>query len=423
MEASLLREPDRRAIAEEEARRLVAAAIERIDANRTARSELIDVLGEPRRPWIGAAIGEPDLAGALDEARAAVEAGADLLEVEVPIGRELSERLQRAGVDAADLAAAIRLDLRDGRRSTRRRPAASGPSAGCAAPSTRRPPSAAATSGSGWSRRRSARRRAPWSRASSGSTSPGRTRSSRSSTATSRRIGPSPTTPSPRRSWRGPVSRSSSGRGRWSSGPDLARGVPSDPAIRAGRALALQLVAVALARGNGLPADQILIGGLTPWLADETEPVARAAGEIALRRALLPAHGLVFDEPQPVSRAGRRALAGPRQRPPAGHLDGRDRPPPARSPDDPRVPGRGRGRDRPRHGRSSRAPLTGRALAHARATADAALRTLEQMADDGWRAVIGDTPAPGANARIGADAVAERSDSFDPLGRELSRAG
>jgi hypothetical protein len=67
--------------------------------------------------------------------------------------------------------------------------------------------------------------------------------------------------------------------------------------------------------------------------------------------------------------------------------------------------------------------LAGGALAHARATADAALRTLERLADDGWRAVIGDTPGPGANVRLGADAVAERSDAFDPLARELSRAG
>src|SRR3954470_4459726 len=52
MEASLLREPERRAIAEAEAGRLIGAAVERIDANRTARAELIDVLGEPRRPWI-----------------------------------------------------------------------------------------------------------------------------------------------------------------------------------------------------------------------------------------------------------------------------------------------------------------------------------------------------------------------------------
>src|SRR3954471_2046042 len=65
LEAALLREPERRAVAEEEARRLIAAAIERIDANRTARTELVAVLGEAGRPWVGAAIGEPDLAGAL----------------------------------------------------------------------------------------------------------------------------------------------------------------------------------------------------------------------------------------------------------------------------------------------------------------------------------------------------------------------
>ena len=100
LEAALLREPDRRAIAEEESARLVSAALDRIDANRTARTELIAVLGDPVRPWVGAAIGEPDLAGALGEATAAVEAGADLLQIEVPIGRELSERLRRAGRDA-----------------------------------------------------------------------------------------------------------------------------------------------------------------------------------------------------------------------------------------------------------------------------------------------------------------------------------
>ena len=174
-------------------------------------------------------------------------------------------------------------------------------------------------------------------------------------------------------------------------GPDLARGVPSDPAIRAGRALALQLVAVALARGNGLPADQVLVGGLTPWLADGT-PVARAAGEIALRRALLPRHGLVFDEPQPVRagwRSGRRSSAG--------------------SSREPRRTATVRHRPDLRTIRASRVAAAvatdlgtalepGALVARARprpGCADAAARALEQMADQGWRAVIGDTPAPG----------------------------
>jgi hypothetical protein len=68
-------------------------------------------------------------------------------------------------------------------------------------------------------------------------------------------------------------------------------------------------------------------------------------------------------------------------------------------------------------------PLTGSALAHARATAEAALRTLERLADDGWRSVIGVGPADQAESGIGADAVSERTDPFDPLARELSRLG
>jgi hypothetical protein len=65
--------------------------------------------------------------------------------------------------------------------------------------------------------------------------------------------------------------------------------------------------------------------------------------------------------------------------------------------------------------------LSGVALEHARETAASALGTIERLADDGWRAVIGDGPADAADIRLGADAVAERSDPFDPLGRELGR--
>ncbi|MDQ3128894.1 MAG: hypothetical protein M3Q66_10660, partial [Chloroflexota bacterium] len=67
--------------------------------------------------------------------------------------------------------------------------------------------------------------------------------------------------------------------------------------------------------------------------------------------------------------------------------------------------------------------LAGPAREHARATAEAALRTLGHLADDGWRAIIGDGPTDVAGNRLGADAVAERSDPFDPLALELSRVG
>ena len=100
LEADLLNEPDRRALAEEEARRLAAAATDRIDANRTARRELVDVLGESARPWLGATIGDLEIAGALTSAEHVVRAGADLVQIQVPIGRELADRLRDAGLHA-----------------------------------------------------------------------------------------------------------------------------------------------------------------------------------------------------------------------------------------------------------------------------------------------------------------------------------
>src|SRR5918994_7125668 len=102
LEAELLREPDRRAVAEAEAARLAGAAIDRMDSDRVARRELLDLLGEARRPWLGTTVAEPDLDEALDEVAALAAAGYDLIRVEVPIGRELADRLQDAGFDAPE---------------------------------------------------------------------------------------------------------------------------------------------------------------------------------------------------------------------------------------------------------------------------------------------------------------------------------
>jgi hypothetical protein len=421
MEAALLREPDRRAIAEEEAARLVAAAVERIDANRTARAELIDVFGEPRRPWIGAAIGEPDLAGALDEAREAVEAGADLLDVEVPIGRELSERLRLAGIDApiwqprsgsAEAADALDLAPTGSQRALGGLRRALDEAAaqrrgyvriGMAAPALGGPEGAVVA---GFERIDVARTD-PLGEIIDGRVAPDRALADHAfAQSLLARAGVAVVVAA------GPLV----------VGPDLARGVPSDPAVRAGRALALQLVGVAIARGNGLPTDQILIGGLTPWLVDETEPVARAIGEIALRRALLPELGLVFDEPRLVGVAAAElwpALVAAVQ-PGSGTAAVVRYRPDRRAIRSARVAALVSAQV---DGARASGALAGSALAHAQATAEAALRTLERLADDGWRAVTGDGPADGTSGRLGADAVAERSDAFDPLARELSRVG
>ena len=89
-------------MAEAEATRLVGAARDRIDADRIARRELQDLLGEARRPWLGTTLSEPDLEGALDELAELAMAGYDLLRVEVPMGRELADRLHDAGVDVPE---------------------------------------------------------------------------------------------------------------------------------------------------------------------------------------------------------------------------------------------------------------------------------------------------------------------------------
>ena len=59
LEAELLADPDRRAVAVVNATRLAHAALDRIDANRTARRELLAVLGDAPRPWLGVGAGRP----------------------------------------------------------------------------------------------------------------------------------------------------------------------------------------------------------------------------------------------------------------------------------------------------------------------------------------------------------------------------
>jgi hypothetical protein len=59
--------------------------------------------------------------------------------------------------------------------------------------------------------------------------------------------------------------------------------------------------------------------------------------------------------------------------------------------------------------------LQGVALDHARATVAAALATLDQLADVGWRAVLGQAIEGPPSDRLGAGAVVERTESFDPF--------
>jgi ribosomal protein S12 methylthiotransferase accessory factor YcaO len=69
------------------------------------------------------------------------------------------------------------------------------------------------------------------------------------------------------------------------------------------------------------------------------------------------------------------------------------------------------------------AVLGGHALEHARATVSAAMSTLERLAEDGWRAVLGDALDGAERVQIGEDSVAERSETFDPFARAIAAVG
>ncbi len=57
----------------------------------------------------------------------------------------------------------------------------------------------------------------------------------------------------------------------------------------------------------------------------------------------------------------------------------------------------------------------GVALDHARATVAAAISTLEGLATDGWASILGSPLDRPSHARLGADAVVERTEAFDPF--------
>jgi hypothetical protein len=419
LEAELLGASDRRAVAEEEARRLAGAALERIDANRTARRELLDLLGDAPHPWVGATALSAVASGAVAEAVRHARDGVDLVRVDVPVGRELAAHLTEAGMEVSaweppedalpggepgapdrDLApsgsqrglATLRLAL-DEVAAERRAYAR----IATATPPLATPEQAVVAA----FERIDVVEADPMAEIVAGRVDPDRALADHAfAHVLHQRAG----------------SLVLLGAGPLVVGPDLASGIPSDPATRAGRALALQLVATALARGDGLPADQVVLGALPDWLTDERAPAARAMAEVALRRALFPGHPLAFDEPATVPEraalwpfilaavlvpGGDAALVVRRPR------DGSMRPAVLAT--------RAAASVAAEVGRpGTAAQLDGAALDHARATVAAATAALERLADAGWRAVLGD-PLGGAGRRLGGEAVAERTEPFDPF--------
>lgn len=409
LEAEVLAEPDRRASAEAALAALEAAAMARIDANRTARRELVAVLGDAPRPWIGVTLSESTAADAAGEARHHIRDGADLVRVDVPVGGELAARLGDAGREVQRWR--IPPGLQVPRRATDAEIAPAGSQRGI-----------------GFLREaldRAAAERGAYALLATAPAALGAPESA--AVAASERVDVLELDPlaeiigvgiHPDRALADLafairlMARSGGtvvlGTGPVVVGPDLAAGIPSDASTRAGRGLALQLLVASVAVGEGLGPEHLAIAALPGWIAGEPEGVARAAAEVALRSALLPEHPLAFAEPSgldapnrwpaivaAVLPAGRTGLVI--RRPALGGVA--------------LVAGAARAAaDVARDLAASTGPadLGGLALEHARATVAAAIASLEGLDRDGWTSLLGE--GPGAIPQLGADTVAERSE-------------
>ena len=420
LEAELLAEPDRRAGAVANATRLAHTALERIDANRTARRELLAVLGDGPRPWLGSVLVAPAIVDALDEAAAAIEAGASLLRVDVPPSRELAEHMARVGGEpgpVARRAVVARGPATPGTpRASPSPPGPSGRSPCCAGP---------------WTRPRARRRgyvrlvtEAPALAAPDQAVVAAFERIDgviadpiREIVARARRPGPCPGRPRVRAP--GPGARRD-------ADPGAGRSAARRAGLRDRRPV-----------GSG---DPVRAGPRPPAARRRARPARRARGRLHLRerparldgrraaragpgrrrdrapaRHLLPEHALAFIEPAlaPDAAVTWHAIVSALL-PDAGEVDVI-----LRRAAGPGVPSLGMTRRAANVAaalRRSRVPpvISGVAADHARRAVEAADATLASLEEHGWRAIV-DQPLGDGRRTRGWAAVAERTEAFDPL--------
>jgi hypothetical protein len=416
-EAELLAEPDRRAAAEAEARRIAARALERIDANRTARLELLGVLGDAPRPWFGLSLAAPMMEAAPDDASALVAAGADLVRIRVPAGRELVLRLLDRGLepeywhprevgladddDPATVPAGSQRALAALRARVDEAAAEAGRYVRLGTVSTAlgAPEQAFVAA----LERIDVVEADPIAEIVTDGVDPDRALADH---AFGHRL----------------LRRSGAmvlvGPGPLIVAPDLARGLPADAGMRAGRAFAMQALAVALARGGGLGPGQLAAGVFVPGLADERGPAAQALAAVALRRLAWPDLILAFEEPDLPARArarwpylvamalavaGRKAIVMRRatEHDAVVHAEETTRAAASLAAEIAEDP----------------AAVLDRPAVRDRADAllVAAETTLAELADEGWQAVLGSPIGGPDHDRLGADAVVDRTEAFDPL--------
>jgi hypothetical protein len=424
MEADLLEDPVRRARAESTAGAMAAAALERADANRTARRELIALLGEPRPPFLGVTLEAPAIVDAVDEAIAAVAAGAGAIRVQVPPSRELADASARAGSPVEPWLPA----------PTSRGGLAVFDPAGPPTPTGSHRALAVLRSALDDAGARNGRyvrlvTESPALAAPDQAVIAAFERIDLVVADPLREIVSGRVDPDRAIADHGFAHRLLARGGTRVLVPasalvvaaDLAAGVPSDPATRSGRALALQLLAVQLALADGLPPEAVVVGALPAWLADEPDATARALAEVALRRELFPAQSLAFLEPSVSGAAadGWMALVAG-MLPDAGAV--RLLLCCASSGFAARSQAMRSAMDVAEAIRTSRTrpELTGLAAQHRDRTLAAAAATLRGLEDQGWRWLV-DQPFGLPAVRLGAEAVADRTSGLDVLDPTAAR--
>jgi len=422
LEGQLLADPERRTAAEAEARRLALAALERMDANRTARNELVGMLGDAPRPWLGVVLTETTARAAAAEAAALGLAGADMMRVEVPAGRELAIRLLDLGLETADPA----------------------PRDGLGDPNDEDPATAPVGSQRGLSLLRRmldqiAAERRDYIRL--GTAAPALSAPEQAVVAAFERVDIVDADPfaeiigsgiDPDRTLADHVfayrlharggATLALGAGPLVVAPDLARGVPPGPAGLSGRALALQLLAARIAVAGGLDPSSVSLGAIPDWLLDEPDAASRGLAEVAVRRALHPGHPLAYSAPAPRDDPAERRVTATWTHlvaatlPAAGDTAYIVRRKPVEAFAGAAADHRASTTVAAAVAQGLGAPtLRGASAEHAEAMIAEARATLEGLRDLGWRAVLGQSMNPSQPSLLGADAVADRTESFEPF--------
>ncbi|MEO8462571.1 MAG: lysine 5,6-aminomutase subunit alpha [Chloroflexota bacterium] len=421
LEAELLETPERLAAATDHLASLLAGAIDQVDANRVARRELLDVLGDVDPPRIGTSLRSPEIEGAERDATALVAGGLDVLLVEVPVIRELATRLgllgQVTGWRPRDLAAEDGPVPAGSQRGLARLRAALDEAAAARgayvrliiAPNALAGPEAAVVAAL---ERVDILDLDPMTDIVVTGVDPQRALMDFAfAVRVARRAGVAVLLDA------GPLVVA----------PDLSTGLNADSATRSGRALALQLIAATLATEEGLPADQLLIGVIPGWLTGEPDSAPRAAAEVALRRALLAAHPMAFVEPADEVSAEWPAIVAAIQ--PGKGVDLILRRAPGST--DTAIRDAAEARSASEVARDLESSLSARHLEgvardHAKRALAAAIATVRRIQEDGWVGITGTATTTGAEApmgawgSLGAESLAPASNASDIVERALA---